>query len=118
MLVAIDSTSRVSSKGSPSLQSAFASPQYLWAARYQLDFFLQIARTAEVVATGLSFARSLGCKEEATSLIFGFRWTKIHGRLLTCWVDPRRRLRGHPGVAHQNEYVAPPIVVPLETPPT
>jgi Schlafen, AlbA_2 len=85
--------------------------------RQQLDFLLQIARTAEVISTGLSFARSLGCKDEETSLIFGFRWTKLQGRTLSSWADPRRFFRAvH--VSHQDEFATPPIAVPLETPPT
>jgi hypothetical protein len=83
-----------------------------------LDFLLQIGGVAEVISTGLSFARSLGCKDEDTSLIFGFNWTKLEGRILTSWTDPRRRLFRQPSTSHQDEYSAPPIVVPLETPPS
>jgi hypothetical protein len=85
--------------------------------RQQLDFLLQIARTAEVISTGLSFARSLGCKDEATSLIVGFRWTKLRDRTLSSWVEPRRFFRAvH--LSYQDQFGTPPIMVPLDTPPT
>jgi hypothetical protein len=86
--------------------------------RQQLDFSLQVARVAEVISTGLSFARSLGCKDEGTSIVFGFSWTKLEGRVLTSWTDPRRGLFRLPSPSYQEEYSSPPIVVPLETPPS
>ncbi len=81
-----------------------------------LDFLLQISRTAEVISTGLSFGQTLGCDATKTSLIFGFRWTRLRGRALVSWVEPSRWFRTT-GVAEQDEFVAS-VVVPLDTPPS
>jgi hypothetical protein len=81
----------------------------------QLDFMLQISRTAEVISIGLSFARSLGCDELRTSLIFGFRWSGLAGRHLTSWVEPSRFLRPIGGVANQNQ-ITTSVAIPLATP--
>src|SRR5262245_59591637 len=59
----------------------------------QLDFSSQVAQVTEFISTGLSFARSLGCDETKTFVIFGFRWTGLRGRHLTSWSNPRRMLR-------------------------
>ncbi len=80
----------------------------------QLDFLLQISRTAEIISIGLAFARALGCKEEETSLAFAFRWNGLARRQLTSWVDPGRFFRGR-GVSHQNS-ITTGAIVPLETP--
>jgi hypothetical protein len=84
--------------------------------RTELDFSLQVNRVTEVISTGLSFARSLGCDEAQTSVIFGFRWTGLQGRHLTSWGNPRRVLRPIGGVANQDQIVRP-VTVPLDTPP-
>lgn len=81
-----------------------------------LDFLLQISRTAEVISTGLSFGQTLGCDTTKTSLLFGFRWTRLRGRALVSWVEPSRWFRTT-GAAEQDEFVTS-VVVPLETPPT
>jgi hypothetical protein len=82
----------------------------------QLDYSSQVARVTEVISTGLSFARSLGCDEAKTSLIFGFRWTGLQGRHLTSWADTRRMLRPFGGASNQDQIVRP-VTLPLETPP-
>ena len=76
---------------------------------------LQISRTTEVISTGLSFARSLGCDESKTTLEFGFRWTGLRGRRLASWVEPNRFFRPS-NVAHQAS-ITTTVAVPLETPP-
>jgi hypothetical protein len=81
----------------------------------QLDFLLQISRVAEVISTGLSFARTLGCDEAETLLIFAFRWTGLAGRELTSWVEPMRSFRLR--VASTQNQLCIHIVVPLGTPP-
>lgn len=81
----------------------------------QLDFSLQVGRAAELISTGLSFARSLGCDEAKSSLTFGFRWSGLAGRHLSSWVDPQRGVWSR-SPAHQNEFVTA-VTVPLETPP-
>jgi hypothetical protein len=82
----------------------------------ELDFSLQVSRVTEVISTGLSFARSLGCDEAKTSMIFGFRWAGLQGRHLTSWADRRRRFRPFGGMSNQDQIVRP-LTVPLETPP-
>ena len=83
--------------------------------RTELDFLLQISRVAEVISTGLSFGRSLGCDEVKTSLTFGFRWTGLAGRRLTTWVEPTRML-GSSGESKQDR-ITTFASLPLETPP-
>jgi Putative DNA-binding domain len=80
----------------------------------RLDFLLQISRVAEVISTGLSFGRSLGCDETKTSLVFGFLWTGLADRQLTCWVEPHRSFYSR-GLAVQDALTTS-VVVPLETP--
>jgi hypothetical protein len=83
-------------------------------ARTQLDFSLQIARSAEVISMGLAFGRSLGCNEATTSLVFGFRWTGLAGRILTALANARRMLR-LTGIANQDQ-ITTVVTIPLETP--
>jgi hypothetical protein len=80
----------------------------------QLDFLLQVSSVAEVISTGLSFARSMGCEEANTSLVFGFRWSGLKGRRLTSWVDPHRGV--YPRGSAKDDEVLTTTVVPLETP--
>jgi schlafen family protein len=82
--------------------------------RTQLDFLLQVSSVAEVISTGLSFARSMGCEEANTSLVFGFRWSGLKGRRLTSWVDPHRGV--YPRGSAKDDEVLTTTVVPLETP--
>lgn len=81
-----------------------------------LDFLLATLRVAEMIAIGMSFALALGADAQTTSLPFGFRWRKLSGRVLACWVDPRRFFRA-PAPAVQDE-ITTTVVVPLETPRT
>jgi hypothetical protein len=80
----------------------------------QLDFLLQISRTAEIVSISLAFARALGCKEDGTSLAVAIRWKGLEGRYLTSWVQPERTFRSG-GVSHQDS-ITTEVLVPLETP--
>ena len=84
--------------------------------RKQLDFYLQIARVAEIISTGLSFGRSLGCDAEKTSLVFGFRWKGLLNRDLASIIDPQRWIPPT-AASHQDEVVTV-VRIPLETPPT
>jgi hypothetical protein len=52
-----------------------------------LDAVLAIIRTAEAIAVGISMVKALGWDDEA-QLGFAFRWTKLRGRELCCWVNP------------------------------
>lgn len=78
----------------------------------QLDFLLQVSRTAEVISNVLSFARAMGCSEQTTSVAFAFRWTCLKGRHLTSWADPNRAFPSR-GVSQQNE-ITTNVVIPLE----
>jgi hypothetical protein len=79
-----------------------------------LDFGLSIIRTSEAIAVGMAFARSMGCVPEETSLAFAFRWTKLKGRKLNSWANPRRGISPS-YVAYQDE-VTVLVNVPLDTP--
>jgi hypothetical protein len=63
---------------------------------------------------GLSFGRSLGCDEAVTSLVFGFRWTRLAGRTLGGGAN-RRWLLPTTGAANQDQ-ITTAVTVPLETP--
>jgi hypothetical protein len=81
-----------------------------------LDFLIQVSRTTEIIAVGLSFARSMGCVESETSLAFAFRWMGLKGRHLASWVDRRRNIYARVQT-HQDEVMTT-VSVPLETPPS
>jgi len=82
--------------------------------RTQLDFSLQLRRIAEIITAALSFARSMGCDQTKTSLAFAFRWTKLKGRQLSSWADPRCTL--HSGGAASQDELTTNVIVPLDTP--
>ncbi len=83
--------------------------------RKRLEFRLQIAYVAEVISTGLSFGRSLGCDAEKTPLIFGFRWKGLLDRNLASWINPQIWIPPT-AVSHQDEVVTV-VRIPSETPP-
>lgn len=82
--------------------------------RQGLDYYLQVCRTVEVIAAALSFARTMGCDEETTSLAFVFRWSGLNGRHLSSWAS-RERIFRPSGTCHENEKVTE-ITVPLAVP--
>lgn len=82
--------------------------------RTELDFMLQTSRTAESMASVLSFARTMGCDEQTTSVAFAFGWSGLKYRHLSSWVEPMRRFYSR-GPSHQDSITAP-VLVPLETP--
>jgi hypothetical protein len=48
-----------------------------------LDFSLAIIRTAEAIAVGIAFAKSMGYSSDTTTLAFAFKWTKLKDRKLS-----------------------------------
>lgn len=79
-----------------------------------LDFALAIIRTAEAIAVGIAFARAMKYDEEKTNLLFCFKWSKLQGRNLTSWADPRRDISfGGTAYEKNSEHF---IEVPLNTP--
>ena len=82
-------------------------------ANSELDFFLQVSRTAESMSNVLSFARSMGCNEQSNSLAFAFRWCGLKGRHLTSWANPDRSFYSC-DASQQNE-ITTTVTVPLET---
>lgn len=73
--------------------------------------FIAILRTAEAIAVGQAFARSLGCSDDQTTLRFIFRWTGLKDRKMSAWSSPARRfLTG--GASRQDE-VSSSVNVPL-----
>ncbi|MGO9470489.1 MAG: helix-turn-helix domain-containing protein [Isosphaeraceae bacterium] len=82
--------------------------------RTQIDFLLQISRTAETISVALSFARSMGCDPVKTSLAFAFRWSGLKDRHLGSWVEPRRTL--HAGGPARQDQIDTSVIVPLDTP--
>lgn len=82
--------------------------------RTQLDFSFQLRKIAEIISVALSFARSMGCDQTKTSLAFAFRWTKLKGRQLSSWADPR--CTPHSGGAASQDELTTNVIVPLDTP--
>lgn len=88
------------------------SPQALTA----LDFGLTVWRTAEAIAVGIAFAKSMGCLPEETTLAFAFKWTKLKGRKISSWARSNFG-RSIPSIhsAYQDEVITF-ANVPLDTP--
>jgi hypothetical protein len=82
--------------------------------RAQLDFTLQVSRVAEIVSVGLSFARSMGCDDKATSLVLAMRWSGLRNRLLTSWADQACHFCSRDRSVQDT--ITTSVVVPLETP--
>lgn len=78
-----------------------------------LDFTLPIKRVSEGMALGIRFARAMGCIPEDTTLTFYLRWTRLHNRRLSSWVDGSSYWSPG-GRAYQDEDISA-IDVPIET---
>ncbi len=81
--------------------------------RQQLGFPYQIRMVAEVISVGLSIARALGCVDGKNALVFGFRWTRLSGRLLTAWPDNHRLFR--PTARATQDGLTTRVTMPAET---
>jgi hypothetical protein len=81
----------------------------------QLSFPLQIARVAETISIGLSFARAMGCDENGCKLAFAFRWNKLNDRWLSSWGDEQRGFYWSSAQCNDDD-VTTTVTVPLETP--
>jgi hypothetical protein len=94
------------------MENTNRSPQALTA----LDFGLTIWRTAEAIAVGIAFAKSMGCLPEKTTLAFAFKWTKLKGRKISSWARSNFG-RSIPSIhsAYQDEVITF-VNVPLDTP--
>ena len=79
-----------------------------------LNSVLPVVSTAEAIAVGIAFAKAMGCDPEKTQIAFGFRWTRLQGRQLDSWIEPRHHISPG-GSAHQDEVTAF-VEMPLETP--
>jgi hypothetical protein len=92
------------------MESTNRSPQALTA----LDFGLTIWQTAEAIAVGIAFAKSMGCLPEETTLAFAFKWTKLKGRKMSSWA--RSNFYPIPSIhsAYQDEVITF-VNVPLDT---
>jgi hypothetical protein len=79
-----------------------------------LDYALVIWRVTEAMAVALSFGRAL---TDSRNGVIGFliRWSRLEGRVLTSWANPRRYIDS--GVAHQDTFDSR-ADVPLDTAPS
>jgi len=84
--------------------------------KISLDFAIAILRVAEAIAVGIAFAKAMGCIEEATNLVFVFRWKGLENRILCSWSDPSRYLSSD-SISYQNELLTE-VIVPLDIPST
>lgn len=69
----------------------------------ELDFLITTLRVAEAMAVALRFTEALDCDPEKTKVEFLFRWTRLKGRQLSSWADPRRFLFST-GEAYNDEH--------------
>ena len=79
-----------------------------------LDVVLMIYRIAEVLAVGVSIAKSCGWPTEG-SAGFGLRWSGLKGRSLGAWANPLNWDESGSGTAYDTE-AASFVMVPLDTP--
>jgi len=75
-----------------------------------LDWQLVIWRVTEAIAVGLSFGKALGCEPSAI-LQFGFRWSRLRGRVLYPWSEPGRFIAG--GTSQQDDIFTS-VNIPIE----
>jgi hypothetical protein len=80
-----------------------------------LDFGIPIYRTAESIAVGLAFVKAMGCDPDRTTLFFAFRWSGLHGRILSSWAQPGWMGGPLNKEAYQDEHTSY-ISVPLDSP--
>lgn len=80
-----------------------------------LDPFLHIHRITEAITTGLSFAKAMDYDIEQSNVAYAFRWSRMNGRSLAAWANPRKMLRSAPR-CFQDEIVES-VLVPLNTSP-
>jgi hypothetical protein len=80
-----------------------------------LDFSLAIIRTAEAIAVGIAFAKSMGYSSDTTTLAFVFKWTKLKKRKLSSWANNNLLDIPDRYFASDSEIISF-IDVPLETP--
>ena len=79
-----------------------------------MDVVLMIHRVAEVLAVGLSMARSLGWDPNGTAG-FAFRWSGLNSRQLSSWANPMGWSGGE-GSQSRSDSVDSYVEVPLEIP--
>jgi hypothetical protein len=82
-----------------------------------LDPHYVIARTAEAMAVGLAFAQAMKCDLATTRLAFGFRWTKLAGRVIYSWTGFGRFLPVRQQHMSADDEAEGFVDVPLGTPP-
>lgn len=91
----------------PRLQGSGIAPGVL------LDFYLVISRTAEIIFTAKAFAEALGTSSGDSKLKMAFKWSRLAGRKLTCWLEPARRI--HSGIKAVDDAVTSQLEVDLGT---
>jgi hypothetical protein len=70
-----------------------------------LEFVIETARVAEIIATCLAFAKDFCGSDSSNDLAFAFRWRGLSGRRLSTWANPRRSFCS-PDLACQNEVIS------------
>jgi hypothetical protein len=78
-----------------------------------LDWVLVLNHVAEVIGTGLAFARGMGITPPLGTVGFAFRWTRLKGRVLESWSTPTRDLISN-GAA-RTETVFSKTIIPPDT---
>ena len=80
-----------------------------------LDISLAVLDTAEAIAVGIAFAKSMDCNLQKTLLSFAFRWSHLKGRNLGQWALAGKYYTHRNWTASEDESVAY-VDVPLDTP--
>lgn len=83
----------------------------------ELDVILMVYRVFEVLATGLSVARSCGWKEDTAKAGYAFQWSGLKGRKLSSWANPLlySPWGSSPAV---DDFAASYAEIPLDVPPS
>jgi hypothetical protein len=82
----------------------------------EFDFGLPVMRVAEALLVGQAFARALGVDEDASSVLFLFRWRQLRDRVLSSWAQPNRLLS--PGRRAYKDTAESLVEVPVAMPAT
>jgi len=82
----------------------------------RLEFGIVLWRTIEAMAVVLAFARAVNVNSNAGDIRFAFRWSRLKGRSLSAWANPRRFMP--PGYVCNDDEVTSEVSVPVATEPT
>jgi hypothetical protein len=111
---------RLDPKGQFYLRRILEDDSFARANRFRVGAYLDphhvIVRTAEAMAVGMAFAQAMSCDPAATRLAFGFRWTKLAGRIIHSWTGVGRFLPSRQQYESTDDEAEAFVEMPLSTP--